>query len=124
VIEGRAHVLIVDDDDDIREVLELVLGSEGYRVDVAKDGQDALHRLAVDGRPAVILLDMMMPEMDGETFMNALRCRPELAGIPVVVMSGHVAARERASALAAAACLVKPVEIDDLLRVVQRLAPA
>jgi CheY-like chemotaxis protein len=115
------RILVVEDDDDIREVVEEVLASEGYRVDVAKDGIDALGKLAGEARPPLILLDMMMPRMDGETFLRALRARPALADAPVVVISGNAAVREKASALHAAACLVKPFELDELLGLVRRL---
>ena len=118
------RILVVEDDDDIREVVEEVLASEGYRVDVAKDGIDALGKLAGEARPPLILLDMMMPRMDGETFLRALRARPALADAPVVVISGNATVRERASALNAAACLVKPFELDELLGLVRRLPPA
>jgi CheY-like chemotaxis protein len=70
------------------------------------------------------LLDMMMPRMDGETFLRALRARPPLADAPVVVISGNAAAREKANALHAAACLVKPFELDELLGLVRRLTPS
>ena len=118
------RILVVEDDDDIREVVEEVLSSEGYRVDVAKDGIDALGKLAGDEtRPPLILLDMMMPRMDGETFLRALRNRPFLAEAPVVVISGNAAARDRANALHATACLVKPFELDELLGLVRSLSP-
>jgi CheY-like chemotaxis protein len=115
------RILVVDDDDDIREVMQDLLVSEGFRVDAAKDGLDALDKLAHDGRPPLILLDMMMPRMDGEAFLKALRGRPDLADAPVVVISGNAAVREKANSLHAAACLVKPFELDELLGVVRRL---
>jgi CheY-like chemotaxis protein len=118
------RILVVEDDDDIREVVEEVLLSEGYRVDVAKDGIDALSKLDGDPRPPLILLDMMMPRMDGETFLRALRSKSPLADAPVVVISGNAEAREKANALHAAACLVKPFELDELLGLVRRLAPS
>jgi CheY-like chemotaxis protein len=115
------RILVVDDDDDIREVMQDLLVSEGFRVDAAKDGLDALDKLAHDGHPPLILLDMMMPRMDGEAFLKALRGRPDLADAPVVVISGNAAVREKANSLHAAACLVKPFELDELLGVVRRL---
>ncbi len=116
------RILVVDDDDDIREVLQDVLVSEGFLVDAAKDGQDALDKLRHDGHPPLILLDMMMPNMDGETFLKVLRGRPDLADALIVVISGNAAVREKANTLHAAACLVKPFELDELLGVVHRLA--
>jgi len=116
------HILVVEDDDDIREVMQEALSSEGFQVDVATDGLDALRKLDGDGRrPPLILLDMMMPKMDGETFLKTLRGMPALAEAPVVVISGNAAARETASNLHAAGCLVKPFELEDLLGVVRRV---
>ena len=103
------RILVVEDDDDIREVVEEILSSEGYRVEVAKDGIDALGKLDGDTRPLLILLDMMMPRMDGETFLRALAEARLFADAPVVVISGNAAAREKAHALHAAACLVEAV---------------
>jgi CheY-like chemotaxis protein len=115
------RILVVEDDDDIREVVEEVLSAEGYRVDVAKDGLDALDKLDGAARPPLILLDMMMPRMDGETFLRALRDKPALADAPVVVISGNAAVRDQARALRVDACLVKPFELDELLGVIRRL---
>jgi CheY-like chemotaxis protein len=116
------EILIVDDDEDIRDVVGLLLEVEGFQVAKARDGLDALAQLQAGPPPALILLDMMMPRMDGESFVAAIRCDPKLAGIPVVIMSGHHLARQKAEELEAAGCLVKPVEMKDLLWVVHRLA--
>jgi len=115
------RILVVEDDDDIRETLREVLAAEGYEVDEARDGLEAFVQLQDGEHASLILLDMMMPRMDGETFLASLRRRPELAGVHVVVISGNTRARERARELAADACLVKPFEIEDLLGVVHRL---
>jgi len=117
------RILVVDDDDDIREVMQELLVAEGFQVDVAKDGLDALGKLEVDGTPPLILLDMMMPRMDGEAFLKALRAKPALANASVVVISGNGAAREKADHLQAAGCLVKPFELDELLELVHRITP-
>ena len=115
------RVLVVEDDDDIREVMQDVLASEGFRVDVARDGFDALDKLDVGVSPPVILLDMMMPNMDGETFLKIMRDKPGLANAPVIIVSGNAAARDKALKLHAAACLVKPFELEELLSLVRRL---
>src|SRR5215467_13475789 len=82
-------VMVVDDDEDIREVLRLFLQIDGYRVTTATDGVDALEQLKKTcERPSLILLDLMMPRMDGEQFMKTLRAGP-FADIPVVIMSGY-----------------------------------
>jgi CheY-like chemotaxis protein len=121
---ARDRVLVVEDDDDIREVMELLLSAEGFHVDVAKDGLDALEKLEPDQKPPLILLDMMMPRMDGEAFINAVRNQPALAATPIVVISGNAAAREKADRLRASACLVKPFELEELLSLVRRLMPS
>ena len=116
------RILVVEDDDDIRDVLREVLAAEGYQVDLARDGLDAFVQLQGGEHASLILLDMMMPRMDGETFLASLRRKPELAGVHVIVISGNAQARDRAQELDAEACLVKPFEIDDLLGIVQRFA--
>jgi CheY-like chemotaxis protein len=115
-------VLIVDDDEDIREVIRLVLETYGHRVASAVDGLDALELLQREGAPALILLDMMMPRLDGEGFVKILRATPALAHVPIILLSGHSAAREKAQALAADGCLVKPIELEDLIAVVRRFS--
>jgi CheY-like chemotaxis protein len=115
------RILVVEDDDDIREVMQEALVAEGFLVDVARDGLDALGKLEV-GAPPLVLLDMMMPRMDGETFLEALRGRPAVANTPVVVVSGNAAAREKAGKFKAVACLVKPFELDEMLGLVRRIA--
>jgi CheY-like chemotaxis protein len=116
------RILVVEDDDDIRDTLREVLIGEGYDVDVAKDGLDAYNKLQAAEHASLVLLDMMMPRMDGETFLTTLKGHPELADVRVIVLSGNALARDRAQELSAAACLVKPFELDDLLGVVHRFA--
>ena len=114
------HILIVDDDHDIRDILGMVLAAEGYEVGTAVDGAAALDQLRAGARPSMILLDMMMPRLDGEGFLKAMRSNPDTADIPVVVLTGHPAARRIAAALGAAGCLAKPVELVELLRAIHR----
>lgn len=121
---SEPSVLVVDDDDDIRDVLGVLLETEGFHVDTARDGLEALAQLKAGPPPAVVLLDMMMPRMDGESLIREMQRDPAVADVPVVIMSGHSAVREKAAALDAAACLVKPVEVDELLRVVRRFTSA
>jgi CheY-like chemotaxis protein len=113
------HILIVDDDSDIRDILAMVLAAEGHEVGTAVDGVAALDQLRAGARPSLILLDMMMPRLDGEGFLRAMRSDPNTAGIPVVVLTGHPAARRIAAELGAAGCLAKPVELLELLRAIQ-----
>jgi CheY-like chemotaxis protein len=117
------RILIVDDDEDIRETLIEVVQDSGYEAVGAAHGRDALDRLRDGGpRPCVILLDLMMPVMDGWQFREAQRNDPELAGIPVVVISAY---RHRPSVteLDAAEYLNKPVQVDSLIEALRRHCP-
>jgi CheY-like chemotaxis protein len=112
-------VLVVDDDRDIRDVLTDALEAEGYRVVTAADGQDALNWLrAGTERPCVILLDLMMPKMDGIQLRTELLNDPELARIPVVVLSADPSAIVAAKSLSFAGSLRKPVPLEALLAAV------
>jgi CheY-like chemotaxis protein len=82
---GEARILVVDDDPDARERLRRSLGREGWTVDEAENGRIALERIS-QARPSLILLDLMMPEMDGFGFLRALRARPD-GDVPVVVLT-------------------------------------
>lgn len=113
------HLLIVDDDEDIREAMDLALGAEGYRVTTAGDGAEAWKLLEDGARPDLILLDLMMPHWDGEQLLAAI-ANTSYGSIPVVVMSGHDTAAKRARALGAAEILPKPVDLDRLLATVAR----
>ena len=86
----------------------------------AANGREALDRLHEMSPPSVILLDLMMPVMDGEQFRGEQLRDPALASIPVVVLSAHAQAEERAARIGAAACLRKPFDIDVLLHEIRR----
>lgn len=119
---SEREILVVDDDEDIREILCVVLQVHGYHATAVADGQTALDKLRNHYRAALILLDMLMPGLSGADLMKALKNDPALAPIPVVVMSGDHTACDTAAALGAAACLIKPVEMDQLVQVVERHA--
>jgi CheY-like chemotaxis protein len=115
-------ILIVDDDDDIRELLAEFLEDEGYRVVTARNGLDALGRLRAGGAPpCLILLDLMMPVMNGFQFLEAFRSDPALALIPVAVVSAHGGLGPSERAAIAAPIYAKPLDLDALLEVVGRL---
>ncbi len=116
------HIMLVDDDDDIREIMRLILQSEGYETVDAADGARALELLEHGERPPLILLDMMMPVLSGAEFLRRVKSNAALADIPIVVMSGDTAARTTAQSLGAAGCLAKPVELDTLLEYAHRYA--
>lgn len=116
-------VLVIDDDEDNREVLGEVLGEAGYSVVCARDGAEALQLLG-ELRPDVILLDLHMPIMDGLEFRAAQRRDPSLARIPTVVMSAADRLKDRLAELAPAEMLRKPVKLAHLLSIVKRYAQA
>jgi two-component system chemotaxis response regulator CheY len=110
------HILLVEDDRDIQETLRELLTEEGYDVAMANNGQEALTYLRTAGRrPDAILLDLMMPVMDGLQFREAQRHEPAYSGIPVVVLSADRNVGEKATQMAVAAYLEKPLNIDTLL---------
>jgi len=112
-------VLLVDDDELVRDALVALLEEQGYAVAGAADGREALALLRGGGfRPGLIILDLMMPVMDGWEFRAAQLEDAELASIPVVVFSAHHAARQAAATLGAVTALAKPLDVDELLRVV------
>ena len=113
------HVLIVDDDPNIREILQMVLQDEDFAVTTAPNGREALERIAED-RPDVILLDLNMPVMDG--WALHARVRDEGLGIPVVFMTAGRRACEEAARCGAEGYLPKPFGIDELYRTVARFA--
>jgi two-component system, chemotaxis family, chemotaxis protein CheY len=117
----RARLLVVEDDEDIRSVMSEALESEGYEVARACDGGDAL-RCARQRRPDLILLDLMMPRMDGWTFRAEQQADEALSDIPVVIVSAIAPAD--AAGLGAAAHLQKPFDLDDLMAVVARHRPS
>jgi CheY-like chemotaxis protein len=109
-------VLVVDDNRDIRELLVELLQDHDYLAIGAENGLVALDRLRVgDFRPRVILLDLMMPIMDGRAFRAAQRSDPGLDGIPVVVMSAYRNAAANVTDMAPAHVLEKPIDVRRLL---------
>jgi two-component system alkaline phosphatase synthesis response regulator PhoP len=113
-------VLVVDDDPDIVEVVRAALEDEGYRILTAVNG--AAFPLARDRRPAVILLDIMMPGMDGIEVSRRLRADPTTARIPIIAMSADDRLRAVGREMAADERLPKPFKIDHLCNVVARWA--
>ena len=110
-------VLVVDDESDIREAVSEVLVDEGYVVHGAGDGVEAL-RKARAHHPDLVLLDLMMPGMNGWEFRAAQRNDPELSDIPVIVLS----ALGRVAGMDAAGFIQKPFDLDDLLSAIRRHA--
>ena len=115
----KATILVIDDDDDIRAVLAMVLDEAGFRVVTAANGREALEHLREDSQPDVILLDLMMPEMDGYQFRAEQQRDPALRAIPtLIVTAGTVTSR--VEALGAEAILRKPVSLRRLVDTIRR----
>lgn len=114
------YVLVVDDDADIREIVTLVLEANGYRVATAADGAEALALLRREPGCSAVVLDLMMPGLNGWEFRAIQRSDPAIAPIPVVVISSVRNLRDHAEQLGAAALLQKPVDMAELLSAVER----
>ncbi|RKH45743.1 response regulator [Corallococcus sicarius] len=121
-MEAHHTLLVVDDDMDIRDALQDVLELEGYAVQLAADGLEALERLrSSEPRPQLILLDLMMPRMDGIAFREALRHERACSDIPVLVASADLDVRGTVDEMGVAGYLRKPLDLSALLSTVKRL---
>jgi CheY-like chemotaxis protein len=111
-------ILLVEDDDAIRESVSECLALEGYHVALAVNGAEALDWLERGDRPAVVLLDMVMPVMTGAELLVHMRRNPMLASVPVVLMTA--AMQKEPASISAQAFLPKPFDLAELLRTVAR----
>lgn len=113
-------ILVVDDEAHIREMLALLLGLHGFSVTEAEDGREAWQKMAED-RPDVVILDVMMPEMDGLTLCRKVRATPEMASVPIIMLSGktHLGAEEEGLAAGANFYMWKPMKTPELLANIQ-----
>lgn len=114
----KLRVLAVEDDDDLRAFYQTVLEEDGYEVRVAVNGLEGLKQLELGWVPDLILLDLMLPVMDGYQFMHRLRGDPKSASIPVLVLSAAVPPGREMIA-GAQAVLRKPFDFDRLLRTIE-----
>ena len=112
----KKKILVVDDEDDILQFLELVLREKGYDVVTAAGGQDALTRAQIE-KPDLVLLDIMMPQMDGWEVLKLLRVDEETASIPVAMLSARTEAKDRVQGLQEGAVdyICKPFALQELL---------
>jgi CheY-like chemotaxis protein len=115
------HILIVDDDAAIRDVVSDILETSDYRVKTARNGAEALEDIRRD-RPAAVLLDLMMPVMDGWEFLRQYRGEVTVSPVPVVIMSAARDAASVAGEFGAQAFLSKPFEIETILDILVRVA--
>ena len=111
-------VLVVEDDEEVRESYVTVLEQEGFDVIAVSDGEQGLLAAAAR-RPDVILLDLMMPEMDGFTFRQRQQAAPDIASVPIVVVTAY-GSPGLAVGMGAAAFVQKPPSVNDLLRAIGR----
>ena len=117
-LTSLSSVLIVEDDADLREMMAQLLTLEGYRSETASNGQEALECLRRADRPDLVLLDLMMPVMDGWEFRRQQRQDPALSGVPVIILSALD--QSRLTELEGADFLKKPLDFEQLLHVVGR----
>jgi CheY-like chemotaxis protein len=117
---GARHVLVVEDDPRLRKMIVTYLNRAGYEVREAEDGAQALAILRTS-IPDAVLLDLQMPRMNGTEFLAACRDDPRLVTVPIVVYSGAPADEATAEQLGARAYLMKPVDLDVLRAVMDRV---
>ena len=117
--QDRFPVLVVDDDFDVRDAIADVLETEGIPAAFASDGVEALQWLRDNPSPCLILLDWMMPRCDGATFRERQKSDPELAHIPVVLLTADARIDEKMRALDVNGFLRKPVDLDRLSSVIR-----
>jgi CheY-like chemotaxis protein len=113
---GPRSILLIDDDEGIRDALGELLREEGFAVDTAANGLEAL-RWLTKSRPAscVLLLDLMMPVMDGSEFLERKQADPIMSSYPVVIITASATAARFGQTPDVKACLSKPIEMPDLL---------
>ena len=118
-LADKRAVLVVDDDDAVRELVATILEEEGYAVRTAASGREALS-VARQERPAVVLMDVAMPELDGLSACRRLRADERLAALPVVLMSSQPVAGDELRRCRADTFLTKPFDITRLIDEVER----
>jgi len=119
-VTPELDVLVVEDEPDVRTTLSDLIGAFGYQSAEAANGVEALHALR-RSRPRLVLLDLMMPVMDGWEFRRQQQANPAVADVPVIVLSALD--QSRAANVNAAAFLKKPLDFDRLLELVRRYCP-
>jgi len=119
----RAHILVIEDDPALRDLLHTTLTRSGYEVSVADDGLDALVQIdRAQPKPNLLLVDIMLPELDGLTLVRALKTRSETRSIPVMFITAKTDSKTIAEGISAGAryYVTKPFVLDDLLTKVRR----
>ncbi len=122
-MEQGKYVLLVEDDPDIRELVLEAFQIMNVEATAASCGSDAIEALQAHGKPAVVLLDLMMPKTDGVWFCNERKKYPHFLDIPVVILTADSKIESKAAELAVNGFLRKPVTIDDLMKTVHKYLP-
>ncbi len=120
MIDARRSVLVVDDDPDILEIVTVVLGLYDVPAVTASDGIEALDALRRSSELGLVLLDLMMPRMTGVDVLAEMKRDPALVAMPVIVISGNYHTEQAVLAMGADEYLLKPLDVDVLMRVVSR----
>jgi CheY-like chemotaxis protein len=118
-MEHSKAILLVDDESDLRQAMAWLLEYHGYAVETAANGKEALAKLDQIEPPCLIILDLMMPEMNGWELRESLLRRPELADVPIVLVSGNMDIEKAARSLNAVDYLTKPVDFSRLFGVIE-----
>jgi CheY-like chemotaxis protein len=117
-VSERPLILIIDDDRDVAEAIADALEDEGYATEIAGDGAEALAQIASGARPGAVILDLMMPVMDGWEFRARL-AKQGMGELPIIVCTADGHASEKAAELKAVGHLRKPPSLTDLIGVVR-----
>ena len=112
------HILVVDDDPALQDALKDALEDAGFSVSLAGNGIEAISALRQGLRPVAVLLDYMMPMMDGSSFAAEVAKDPSLRALPIILLTADARAKEKAEKLGLKSYLRKPVKIDQLLSVI------
>lgn len=120
ISDAKPRILIAEDSQDSREMMQMLLRTKGYEVVVANDGLHALE-VATQALPDLVLIDLQLPKLDGLSVTKNLRLNPELKNIPIIILSGHDPSKYRQAALEAGYTdyLLKPLDFDRLDKVLQ-----
>lgn len=118
-MSSTAPILLIDDDDDSRDGLAIVLSANGFVVEAVANGQTAVAKLSAGLCPSIILMDLLMPGISAMELRRQQLLNPAVRAVPVIVLSGAEDIERQAAALSAAAYVTKPVELDRLLAVIR-----
>jgi len=119
--EKRKDIFVIEDSPEIRMLINLFFSSEGYNVEFASDGLEALNKLRLrKSPPGVILLDLMMPVMDGFEFRKEMEHDIRFSQVPVVVMSADAGVKDKTRDIKASGYIRKPLSLDTLIAVAEK----